>query len=249
LQHRTKREDDHVTQAPYPNDPRYSVSPAGPVPFAVPVGYAGAALFGPQRPAGVTVLAILGIIGGLILLLGGAVTLGGVILAPAANPLLREATFFYWSAIDGVLRLVAGAALLAASIGAFTLKPWARRWMIMGATLLTVLTVGDIVLMVGWILPMIENRPAVSYGGRGGAPDENAFMALNVFKWALAIGYATGVFVILNGRTAKAAFSTVASPLVPPALGAYPAPGVRPGYPPPPANPGAPGIGAGPPVR
>jgi hypothetical protein len=224
-----------VTQAPYPNDPRYSVPPAGQVPFAVPVGpvgYAGAALVGPQRPPGVTVLAILGIIGGLILLFGGVVTLGGVILAPGTNPLLREATFFYWSAIDGVLRLVAGAALLAASIGAFTLKPWARRWMIMGATLLTVLTVGDIAITIGWILPMIENRPA-SYRGPA-ALDENAFMALNVFKWALAIGYATAVFVILNGKTAKAAFSTVASPLLPPAPlpGAYP-PGVPPGYPPP----------------
>lgn len=235
-----------MTQAPYPNDPRYSVPPGDPIPYAVPFGYPGV-IAGPPRPAGVTVLAVLGIIGGLILLFGGAVTLAGVILAPAANPLLRDATFFYWSAIDGVLRLVTGAALLASCIGAFTLKPWARRWMIMGATLLTVLTLGDILLTVGWIAPLLENRPA-TYGRRSPLMDPDIMMTVGVVKWALAIGYATAVCIILNKQAAKAVFSTIALPAAPAAPGSY-LPAFPPGYPPPSGDAGSQDIGAGPPAR
>ena len=181
-----------------------------------PVGYAGAGLAGPQRPPGVTVLAVLGIIVGLILLLGGAVTLGGVILR-------RPPTRYFASPPSSTgPRSTASSASSPArrcSPPASAPSRSSRRRPVddHGATLLTVLTVGDIVLMVGWILPMIENRP-VNYSARGGGAgmDENSMMAVNVFKWALAIGYATAVFIILNGKTAKAAFSTIASPLAPP---------------------------------
>lgn len=230
-----------MSQAPYPYQPPQGVPPNAQVPFAVPVGqFAGVA--GTQRPVGVTVLAVLGIIGGLILLLGGAVTLAGVVLAPAANPLLRDLTVFYASAVDGVLRLVAGGALLASCIGAFTLKPWARRWMIMGATLLTLLTIGDIILTVGWVVPMIESRQ--NSVGRGQLVDPNTLMTLGVVKWVLGLAYAAAVFVILNTKAVKAAFSNALPQHATAPPGGYPPPGYASSAP-----GGYPGSGVGPPVR
>jgi hypothetical protein len=217
-----------MSQAPYPYQPPQAVPPNAPVPYAVPVGqFAGVA--GAQRPVGVTVLAVLGIIGGLILLLGGAVTLAGVVLAPAANPLLRDLTVFYASAVDGVLRLVAGGALLASCIGAFTLKPWARRWLIMGATLLALLTIGDIILTVGWVVPLLESQQN-SYGRRElVTPD--TLMTLGVIKWVLGLAYAAAVFVILNTKAVKAAFSNVLPQPAPAQAGSYPPPGYPPSAP------------------
>lgn len=236
-----------MSQAPYPNQPGQAPPAGAPIPYAVPVGQFGGGFPppgppGPQRPVGVVVVAVLGIIIGLILLLGGAVTLVAVLVAPGANPLFHDPTIFFASAVDGVLRIVAGGALLASCIGAFTLRPWARRWMILGATVLTLLTIADIVVTVAWVVPFLENHQR-SYGvGRLAEPD--ALMTLGVVKWVLGIGYAAAVFVVLNMKPAKDAFSSNRpQPATP---GGYPPQGYAQGYPGyPPATPGAAGPGTG----
>jgi hypothetical protein len=77
-----------------------------------------------QRPTGVTILAILAAIGGVVAILGGIVLLGvgnGIsdTLIPGMGGLL---------AVLGLLTILVGIAELALAYGAWTLKPWA--WML-----------------------------------------------------------------------------------------------------------------------
>lgn len=224
-----------MSQAPYPYQ-QYPSPPANaPAPYAVPVAGFAPVAAGPERPVGVVVLGVLGIIIGLILLAGGAVTLAAILLAPGANPLFHDPNIFFGSAVDGVLRFVAGGTLLASSIGAFTLRPWARRWMILGATVLALLTIVDIFVTTVWVIPYLEDHQhSYGYGVRMAQPD--ALMTMGVVKWVLGIGFATAVFVILNTKAVKAAFSGTPGPQPAAAAmpGGYPS---MPGYaPPPPAG-------------
>jgi hypothetical protein len=74
-----------------------------------------------QRPTGVTILAVLAIIGGVLALIGGigVMALGGAAAAGGAGAVGGLAI------IGGIILLVAGAVNLAFGIGAWTLKPWA----------------------------------------------------------------------------------------------------------------------------
>jgi hypothetical protein len=76
------------------------------------------------RPTGVTILAVLAAIGGVLGLLGGIALLGlGGLAAAGGSGLLAS-----YGAIFGILAIVQGALALAFAYGAWTLKPWA--WML-----------------------------------------------------------------------------------------------------------------------
>jgi len=84
-----------------------------------------------QRPLGITILAILGIIGGLFSLFGGctAVAGGALVGAVGAQAGIGEvAAGGGLLGILGVFTLGLGVGWLAFGIGAWTLKPWA--WML-----------------------------------------------------------------------------------------------------------------------
>jgi hypothetical protein len=105
-----------------------------------------------QRPLGITILAILGIIGGVLGLLGGCGAIAGGALVGALG---AQAGVGAVAAGGGLLSLLGIVALamavgwIAFGIGAWTLKPWA--WMLglilvgvsIVVALVTVLTGGD----------------------------------------------------------------------------------------------------------
>ena len=74
------------------------------------------------RPTGITILAILSAIGGVLAILGGIalIGLGGIGAASTG-----EAAFFGLGVVFGILSLALGIASLAFAFGAWTLQPWA----------------------------------------------------------------------------------------------------------------------------
>jgi hypothetical protein len=99
------------------------------------------------RPMGITILAVLSAIGGVLGLLGGIALVGLGGLAAAST---GTAAYFGLGAIWGVLLLATAIASLVFAYGAWTLKPWA--WPLgvalqiisLALALLTILSGGDI---------------------------------------------------------------------------------------------------------
>lgn len=99
------------------------------------------------RPMGITILAVLSAIGGVLGLLGGIALMGLGGLAAAST---GTAAYFGLGAIWGVLLLATAIASLVFAYGAWTLKPWA--WPLgvalqvisLALSLLTILSGGDI---------------------------------------------------------------------------------------------------------
>jgi hypothetical protein len=99
------------------------------------------------RPTGITILAVLSAIGGVLSILGGIalIGLGGVGAASTG-----QAALFGMGAIFGILLLVSGIASLAFAYGAWTLQSWA--WTLgialqvisLALSLLTIIGGGDI---------------------------------------------------------------------------------------------------------
>ena len=126
------------TITPPPAPP--SAPPSAPPP--VPAATSSAA-----RPTGITILAVLSAIGGVLSIIAGIglVGLGGIGAASTG-----QAALFGMGAIFGLLLLVSGIANLAFAYGAWTLQPWA--WMLgvvlqlisLGLAVLTIVGGGDI---------------------------------------------------------------------------------------------------------
>lgn len=74
------------------------------------------------RPTGITILAVLSAIGGVLGILGGVVLLG---LGGVGAATTGEAALFGLGAIFGLIALATGIASLAFAYGAWTLQPWA----------------------------------------------------------------------------------------------------------------------------
>ena len=71
---------------------------------------------------GITILAVLSAIGGVLTILGGIALIG---LGGVAGASSGSAALFWMGAICGLLLLVSGIASLAFAYGAWTLQPWA----------------------------------------------------------------------------------------------------------------------------
>jgi hypothetical protein len=99
------------------------------------------------RPMGITILAVLSAIGGVLGLLGGIAIIGIGGLAAAST---GSAAFFGLGAIWGLLILATAIASLVFAYGAWTLKPWA--WPLgvalsiisLAIAALTIVSTGDI---------------------------------------------------------------------------------------------------------
>ena len=76
----------------------------------------------PTRPTGITILAVLSAIGGVLALLAGlfATVLGGAVGAATGNAAVGGLV-----SVLGLIAIVYGALSLAFAYGAWTLKPWA----------------------------------------------------------------------------------------------------------------------------
>ena len=77
---------------------------------------------GTARPTGITILAVLSAIGGVLSILGGIALLG---LSGVAGASTGSAALFGMGAIFGLIALASGIAALAFAYGAWTLQPWA----------------------------------------------------------------------------------------------------------------------------
>jgi hypothetical protein len=87
-----------------------------------------------QRPMGVTILAVLAIIGGVLGILGGIlILLGGGLIA--ASGVEGAAAVGGLVIVFAILSIVIGALYLAFGIGAWGLKPWAWMLGVIGAGL------------------------------------------------------------------------------------------------------------------
>jgi hypothetical protein len=99
------------------------------------------------RPMGITILAVLSAIGGVLTILGGIALIG---LGGVAGASSGSAALFGMGAIFGLLLLASGIASLAFAYGAWTLQPWA--WTLgvalqiisLALSLLTIVGGGDI---------------------------------------------------------------------------------------------------------
>ncbi len=87
-----------------------------------------------SRPTGVTILAILAIVVGLLNILAGAVLLGGAMPSAYAS---AAAAF----RVAGIAALIIGLAYIVFAVGAFRLRPWA--WGL-GVVLAILTIVGDV---------------------------------------------------------------------------------------------------------
>ena len=77
---------------------------------------------GAARPMGITILAVLSAIGGVLSILGGIALIG---LGGVAGASSGQAALFGLGAIFGLILLASGIASLAFAYGAWTLQPWA----------------------------------------------------------------------------------------------------------------------------
>src|SRR5438128_303609 len=110
--------------------------PSSPPPVPYASYAAGPAVPGVTRPTSVTALAIIGIIWGGIAVLGGVWGVASYFL-PFHNPVIDKVKenpgLFVFTVVSGLVGLALAVVLLAGSIGALSLKPWARRAMLFWA--------------------------------------------------------------------------------------------------------------------
>jgi hypothetical protein len=228
-----------------PNDPNnpygqqpYAQPPYGQPPYGQPyggqapyqpygLGYGGPAR--PQRPASVTVLAVIGIIWGSLMTLGNLC--GVIVLAsnftPAGNnsmsSLQNDPTMHVWNIVSGVAGLILGIVLLYGSINALSLKPQARLAMIWYSVPQILLSVVGVVVALVIGLPHLNEilnspnarTPGFKEGALGG------FWGSIMFQIVVVI-YAILILLYMNRPHVKAAFGVGAAPGGPAGPGAYP---------------------------
>ena len=162
------------------------------------------------RPASVTTLAILGIIGGSFLVV--CMTIAIPVLLTQRNAVfdsIRNDSEAVYDAIvaETALRPVAGILLLTSSIGALFLKRWARVGMLAFAVLMILINIVDVVVTKGWIDPTVQRlRPQFA-----STPYGSGVSFGQVIGWCLWIGYSVLLLVYLNLAQVKAAFDGLAS--------------------------------------
>ena len=116
---------------------------------------------GAARPTGVTILAVLALIGGIFNVLGGLLALMGGSMAGAAVGGSQGAAVGGMFFIFAVILLAVGILYLAFAYGAWTLKPWGWALGIIAAlaslvfTAISVVTSGDMMAsLTGSIIPI-----------------------------------------------------------------------------------------------
>ncbi len=102
-----------------------------------------------KRPTGVTILAILALIGGILMIIGGILALtGSAFLATQGEGGVAALVI-----IIGLIMLVTGVLDLVFAVGAWSLKPWA--W-----------TLGIIVWAIGLVLAIVQGATSGNWGNQ-----------------------------------------------------------------------------------
>ena len=167
----------------------------------------------PLRPTAVTVLAIFGIIFGVLGVLCKPIGLAMMFVPQQAgvNPMVDlQRDMMAWNVINTVVGLAISVVLLAGSIGSLSLKPWARSAMISYAGLAVVMTLVNLVVTLIWIVPAMKQMQA-QMPQQQGAPNMGAIMqtagAVGAFVGAaVALIYPVLLWYFYNRPEIKAAF-------------------------------------------
>lgn len=156
-----------MTQYPGPQYP----GPQYPAPSPGAIGYAQP---GPVRPTVVTVLAIFGIIFGIFGLLIKTCGVAVMFIPQMANvPGMEfQKDMLAWNVANTAIGLAISTLLLAGSIGSLSLKPWARRAMLIYAALAVLMTLANLVVGLVWVVPKIQaaQQQAMSQQSGGNVP-------------------------------------------------------------------------------
>jgi hypothetical protein len=202
------------------------------------------------RPGAVTALAIIGIVlGGIGLLCKPFAVLSLFIPQPAPNPAVEmQKEMMAWNiASAGVGTLISGL-LLASSIGALMLKPWARKGMLAYAALAVVMNVVGLVVSLVWVVPKtrrLYEQLQQQQAGAGIPPGlmsfmQNAGAAMTVVAFVIAMVFPLLLWYFFSKADVKAAFEppgfapggprggAFAGYAAPPAAGPYAPPGSYP---------------------
>jgi hypothetical protein len=186
----------HVTQPPY--YPQYAQP-------------------GSTRPTSVSVLAVLGIIFGAI----------GVLCSPMAlvpyyvnfgppNPVIdtvkNSPPLFTWTVGGTVLGFILGIVLLSGSIGAWSLKPWARKLLVLYGWAALVLGIFNTLIMTLVVMPK------ASAGATSGMAHTQATAGMigGIVGGVLALALPLCMIIFMTRPHVKEAFENAAEPNLPP---------------------------------
>jgi hypothetical protein len=173
-----------MTSYPNPNPSYYPQPMAQPLPPGV-------------RPGSVTALAIIGIIFGGGGLLCKPIMLAANFIQPPGgpNPMAdMQKQLIGWFIVETVIGVAISALLLAGSIGSLSLKPWARKAMLVYAVAAIVMTVVDAAVGFIYVLPRMHEAQAQmvqqqSGRNRGGPPPQQM---VNIVQTAGTVGFIVG---------------------------------------------------------
>jgi len=169
----------------------------------------------PLRPKSVTVISIIGIIAGA---LGCLCIAGGTIWSFAMQGQQGQqmgSAMMIFSIVTAVAGLVLSIMLLVGSIGALSLKPWARSALIGFGAVDLIYDVAKLVLCIVWVLPMMEpmfrNNPQFQSNPKVNVEQMVKFAKISsVVTWGLialvTIAIALAVLIVMNKPNVKAAF-------------------------------------------
>lgn len=200
-----------MTPPPPPpiQQPAYAQNTQYGMPYGAPTGQPMEYYTGPRRPTSVTVLAIIGIVWGILALIcNGAVMIPYVVPLNQPNPVVDEVKansgLLAWTVGSNVLRILLSFFLIVGCIGLLKLQNWARAGLRGYAVMMIVLAVIDTVVTIMWIGPITKN--ATMNGGTTSAAWQTGFYIGLVFGIALALAYPICLLAILARPHVKAAF-------------------------------------------
>ena len=167
----------------------------------------------PVRPTSVTVISVLGIIFGAVGCL--CVVIGFGWQAASGQQQGGSEAMRTFGIVSGMAGLVLSIVLLIGSIGALSLRPWARATLLAFAVVDLMYDVGKLVIALVWVFPqmdsLIRNSPQVHAN-----PNTNIEQAVKIGKAvgigstiataAVTIAFALVVLIVMSRPKVKAAF-------------------------------------------
>jgi hypothetical protein len=190
-------------------------------------GYANPALVPPAanpRPTSVTVVAIIGIVWGVLMLLCNGIGMASAFIPtnfagpnPAAEELRSNAVAHLWGIANPLMGFVLAFILLAGCAGALGMKSWGRAAMNLFAVLEIIVAIAHTIVTILVINPIISRNLPLFTGGAGSAGAPSAQM-MSTFQHAgviatavIALVYPIVVLIVMNTRSVKAAFQNKAA--------------------------------------
>ena len=171
-----------MTTYPAPQQPNYGPPPAG------------------GRPGVVTAFAIIGIVfGGLGLLCKPFSLIALFVPQAGPNPAVdMQKDLMGWTLFSAVAGTLISILLLASSIGALSLKPWARKGLLAYAAVAVLMNLVNIVVSIIWIMPKMKTMQEQMIKQQGTAPPGMAAIMQGAGTAGAVIGFLiTMIFPLL----------------------------------------------------